>query len=42
VVQELNADWIAGRETVADAQAWREFGAALPAVLAELLEAEGR
>lgn len=42
VVQELNADWLAGREGAADAQAWREFGAALPAVLAELLERERR
>lgn len=37
VVQELHGDWIAGRDTRADIPLWREFGAALPGVLAELV-----
>jgi hypothetical protein len=37
VVHELHADWIAARKQAVDLAAWREFGAALPQVLAELL-----
>lgn len=37
VVHELNADWIAGRAIRVDIPPWREFGAALSRVLAELV-----